>query len=163
MYVQYILSTSCRCKAVKYLLLKLCALERLTVLRASMSNQSRMRVSLRGVKVPACCYLCWGSALVTELLRLQAVTLRSPGELFIFAARSSPTAVGSKGSSVRQPGRRDGSHRRKRRERQWKGGFSHCPLMVVTSHCLPKLRFIPYHSLLCRWSLTELKALYFTS
>lgn len=108
----------------RYLLLKLWAPERFADQRLSMSNQSRKRVSLRGEEVPACCYLCWRSALVTESLLLQAVTGWSPGKLFIPAAGSSPTNVGSGGSSLRQPGRRRESHRRKRQERQWQGGLS---------------------------------------
>lgn len=47
-------------------LLKLWALATFTERRVSISNQSRKRVSLRGEEVPACCYLCWGSALVNE-------------------------------------------------------------------------------------------------
>ncbi len=91
---------------VRYSLLKLWALGPFPDQRVSISNQSRKRVSLRGEEVPACCYLCWSSALVTESLLLQAVLSRSPGELFILVAGWSPTLVGSEGSSLRQPGRR---------------------------------------------------------
>lgn len=40
------------------------------------------------------------------MLRLRAVTRRSPGEAFIPAAGASPTVVGSGGERVRQPGGR---------------------------------------------------------
>lgn len=48
-------------------LLKLWALDLLLDKRVAISNQSRKRVSLRGVEMPACCYLCWGSALVIRV------------------------------------------------------------------------------------------------
>ncbi len=142
--------SNCRCRMESYSLLKLRALEPLKDRRVSISNQSRKRVSLRGEEVPACCYLCWGSALVTEALLLQAVTTRSPGKLFIPATGSSPTAVGSGGSSLRQPGRRGERHRRKRQERQWQGRFCHClhcGFIEVTHYCLSKVRVFLEHYL----------------
>lgn len=75
---------------------------------------------------------------MTESLLLQAVAGWSPGKPFIPAAGSSPTNVGSGGSSLRQPGRRRESHRRKRQVRQWQSGLVlHCGVTLNSNTSLP--------------------------